>query len=80
MWVRADSSGASLKLRLREYNGTTLAATATSTVTLSTSWQQVSVSLTPTAPGSSTLDLNAYVSSAPPGNCFYADDASIVQS
>jgi len=80
LWVRADSGGAVLKLRLREYQGTTLVGTVTSTVTLSTSWQRVSVSESPAAPGSSTLDLNAYVSSAPPGNCFYADDASIVQS
>jgi parallel beta-helix repeat protein len=80
LWVRADSAGASLKLRFREYSGTTLLATITSTVTLKPSWQKVTVSAVPTAPGSSTLDLNAYVSSAPPGNCFYADDASVVLS
>jgi parallel beta-helix repeat protein len=80
LWVRADSNGAALKLRFREYSGTTLLATTTNTVTLKPSWQKVTVSAVPTAPGSSTLDLNAYVSSAPPGNCFYADDASVILS
>jgi hypothetical protein len=39
----------------------------------------VSVSYTVTSPGASSLDFNAYLSSAdaPPGSCFYADDASI---
>jgi parallel beta-helix repeat protein len=74
MWVRADSPGASLKLRLREYDGSTLAGSTTQTTTLSTAWQQVTVALVASAPGSSTVDLNAYVSGAPPGSCFYADD------
>jgi len=79
LWVRADSVGASLKLRFREYsNGSgTLLASPTTTVALSTAWQQVTVTDVPTAPGASTLDFNAYISSAPPGTCFYADDASI---
>ena len=80
LWVRADRSGAPLKLRFREYtaDNVTLLGTATAQVTLAGSWQQVSVSYTVTSPGS-TLDLNAYLSSAdaPPGNCFYADDAEI---
>ena len=77
LWVRADRA-APLKLRLREYNTSgTLVDFAQSQVTLSTSWQQVSVNYTVTSPGS-TLDLNAYLAAAdaPPGNCFYADDAS----
>jgi hypothetical protein len=77
MWVRADSPGAVLKLRFREYNGSTLVGTGTSQVTLSSSWQQVTLAYGPSAPGSSTLDLNAYVSAAPPGTCFYADDVSV---
>jgi PKD repeat protein len=77
MWVRADSPGAVVKLRFREYTGSTLVGTATSQVTLSSSWQQVTLAYTPGAPGSSTLDLNAYVSAAPPGTCFYADDVSV---
>ena len=74
VWARADSPGAILKLRLREYAGTTLVGTATATDTLSTSWQPVAVSYAVGSPGSSTLDLNAYVTGAPPGTCFYADD------
>ena len=78
LWVRADAAGASLKLRFREYNTSgTLLASPTTTKTLTTSWQQVTVADVPLAPGASTLDFNAYISSAPPGTCFYADDASI---
>jgi parallel beta-helix repeat protein len=82
LWARADRSGAPLKLRLREYtaDNVTLLGTATTQSTLSSSWQQVSVSYTVTSPGS-TLDLNAYLAAgdAPPGNCFYADDVSLVR-
>lgn len=80
IWVRADTAGAPLILRFREWAGATLVGSATSTVTLSTSWQQVTVSYSPVSPGSSTLDFNAYVQNAygVPGTCFYADDATIV--
>ena len=77
MWVRGDAPGAVVKLRFREYTGSTLVGTGTSQITLSSSWQQVTLAYTPSAPGSSTLDLNAYVSAAPPGTCFYADDVSV---
>ena len=77
MWARADSPGSVVKLRFREYAGTTLVGTATSQLTLSSNWQQVTVAYAPSSPGSSTLDLNAYVSAAPPGTCFYADDLSV---
>jgi parallel beta-helix repeat protein len=75
LWVRADTPGAILKLRFREFAGTTLASTSTTQITLTTAWQQVSVSDTTGA--GSTLDLNAYVVNAPPGTCFYADDAAV---
>jgi hypothetical protein len=65
-----------LKLRFREYSGSTQVATATSQVTLTTSWQQATVTYRVPTAGTS-LDFNAYISSAPPGTCFYADDASI---
>jgi hypothetical protein len=81
LWARADTAGKPLKLRFREYaisNGALL-GTATSQITLSTSWQQVSVNYTVTAPGSSSLDFNAYLAAAdaPPGTCFYVDDAAV---
>ena len=73
---------APLKLRFREYNsgGTLLATSPLSQVTLSTSWQQVTVTYTVTTVGSN-LDFNAFLASAdaPPGNCFYADDASVLR-
>jgi PKD domain-containing protein/carbohydrate binding protein with CBM4/9 domain len=50
---------------------------AASSFTLTTAWQPVSVSYTPVAPGASTLDFQAFISSAPPGTCFYADDVGI---
>jgi PKD repeat protein len=77
MWVRADTPGGLVKLRFREYAGTTLVGTGTSQLTLSSSWQQVTLAYTPSAPGASTLDLNAYVSAAPPGTCFSADDVAV---
>ena len=70
MWARADSPGATLNLRVREYAGSTLVGTATNHLTLTTAWQQLSVAYAPRSVGTSTLDLNAYVSNAPPGNCF----------
>jgi len=82
MWVRADTAGKPLKLRFREYtiSSGALLGTATAQVTLTTSWQQVTVTYTITSPGS-TLDFNAYLSSAdaPPGACFYADDAAVLR-
>lgn len=77
LWVRADTPGATLQLRLREYNGSTLVGQASRSITLSGSWQQITVSYTPGAAGTSNLDYNAYVSNAAPGDCFYADDAAI---
>jgi PKD repeat protein len=75
-WVRADSVGAVLKLRFREYSGSTQVGSATTQVTLTTSWQLVSVTYSVPSAGTS-LDFNAYISSAPSGTCFYADDAVI---
>ncbi len=77
LWARADVAGATLKLRFREYQGSTLRGSATTQATLSTNWQLVTVTYTPAAPGASTLDFNAYISSAPVGTCFYADDAAV---
>ena len=79
LWARADVAGATLKLRFREYNGSTLVGSQTTLATLGTGWQLVTVSYVPAMPGSSTLDFNAYLSGAdaPPGTCFYADDAAI---
>jgi parallel beta-helix repeat protein len=75
LWVRADTPGATLNLRLREFAGGPLVGSALKQVTLTTSWQQVSISYT--AAAGSTLDYNAYVVKAAPGQCFYADDAAI---
>jgi parallel beta-helix repeat protein len=78
IWARADAPGATLTLRFREYNGSVLAGSTSAQVALTTSWRQVSVTHTVVAPGASTLDFNVYVSKAPAGTGFYADDVSIL--
>jgi PKD repeat protein len=78
IWVRADTPGAVVKLKVREYTGSTNVGSASANIALTTSWQQVSLSYSPVAGGSSSLDFQAYVSSAPPGSSFSADDAAIV--
>jgi parallel beta-helix repeat protein len=78
VWVRADTAGAPIRVRFREYSGGTLLGTAMTEVTLTSSWQFVAVSYTPVTAGS-TLDMNVYVptTNAPAGSYFYADDVSI---
>ena len=68
-----------LKLRFREYVGSTNTGSLTTQLTLTTGWQLITLSYVPTSVGSA-LDFNAYISSAPPGTCFYADDAVITVS
>src|SRR5437763_1648252 len=78
VWVRADAPGATVKLKLREYVEDTGAVLgqASSAITLTTSWQLLSVTYTPLAPGTSSLDYSVYVSNAAAGStCFDADDA-----
>jgi PKD repeat protein len=77
VWVRADSPGAKVYLRIREFQGTTKVRETLVGVTLSTSWQQVTGSLVPTAPGSSSIDFSVAVYSAAAGSVFYADDAAL---
>jgi parallel beta-helix repeat protein len=77
VWVRAETPGATLKLRLREYSAGAAVGSVTEQLALSTAWQPVAVTYVPAAPGASTLDLNVYVIGAQPGTCFYADDAVI---
>ncbi|TML84005.1 MAG: hypothetical protein E6G08_18525, partial [Actinobacteria bacterium] len=77
IWVRADTAGPVLKLKLQEYSGSTLVGSNTVQATLTTSWQQVTVTYTIKSAGS-TLDFQAFVANPVPGSVFYADDASIV--
>jgi hypothetical protein len=78
LWARADVAGAQLTLRLRENasSGGTVQTTSAS-IALGTSWQQVSVPLLPTQPGSSSIDNNAFTPSGTTGTCFYIDDATM---
>jgi parallel beta-helix repeat protein len=80
VWARAAAPGAVLKARFREYSGPTFVGASTiATMTLTTEWRKLTVTYTPAAPGSSNLDFTAYLSNAPIGSCFYADDVSIVR-
>ena len=81
IWVRDDSPFGQFKLLLKETGGS-LNGSQTVTRTLTTTWQLVTVSYTVKSPGTSTLDLQAFVPKnfAPTGTCFYADDVSILKS
>jgi hypothetical protein len=77
IWVRSDTPGLTFKLRIREYNAGTQVGSVSSTVALTSSWQKVTVVITPVAPGQSNLDLQGYTSSSPVGVCFQADDVML---
>lgn len=81
MWVRDDTPFGQFKLMLKETGGA-LNGSQTTTVNLTGTWQLVTVSYTVKSPGTSTLDLQAFVprTFAPTGTCFYADDVSILKS
>ena len=76
IWARSDTPGLTLKMRVREYLGGVLQGSVVKSMALTTSWQQVTSTYTPVAPGSS-LDFEAYTTNSPVGVCFQADDASI---
>lgn len=80
IWVRADTAGAKLYLRVREYNGRTKVSEKVVGVVLSTSWQQVTASLVPTSPGATSIEFATAVYSATAGSSYYADDASLTFS
>lgn len=75
LWVRAETAGAKLRLRLREYASRSLVRSAATTMLLGTGWQRVTVSLA--TQSGHTLDMSALVPNAPPGVCFEGDDASL---
>ena len=81
IWVRADSPGATIRLKLIEMDGATVVRSRTASRTLGTSWGQLTVALT-SVPAGRSLDVQVFVPSefAPPGICFDADDASITAS
>jgi Esterase-like activity of phytase len=81
IWVRADSPGATIRLKIIELDGATVVRSRTASRTLSTSWGQLTVALS-SVPSGRSLDVQVFVPSefAPPGSCFYADDASITAS
>jgi hypothetical protein len=79
-WVKGDaaSAGTTVRLRIREWAGQTLAGTQESSLTLSTGWQQLMLNYVPAAPGSSHLDVNL-VRPTPAGQvCFTADDIFVM--
>jgi PKD repeat protein len=82
IWVRGEAGGATFKLMLKETGGA-VNGSKTVTRTLTTGWQLVTVAYVTRSPGTSTLDLQAFVprASAPIfGPCLYADDVSLLRS
>jgi parallel beta-helix repeat protein len=71
-WVRGPV-GATVQLRLREYNGSTFVGSRAVTATLTANWTQLSVTY-PVGVVGSTIDLTLYTTNAAPGWCFDADD------
>ncbi len=78
IWVRSDTPGLTVKLRVREYASGVLQGSITSSLALTSSWQQVTAVYTPVTPGSS-LDVETFTSGSPVGVCFQADDVSITR-
>ena len=76
-WARSDTPGLTFRVRVREYAGGVLQGSISTSVALTSSWQLVTTAYTPVAPGSSTLDVEAYTISSPVGVCLQVDDASI---
>ena len=75
--MRSDTPGATVKLRVREYVDGVRQGSETESIVLTTAWQQVNQDYTTVAPGSSTVNVEAYATNSPVGVCFQADDASI---
>jgi Carbohydrate binding domain len=82
IWIRGGTAGKTIKITFKEMNGSTQVKAKTVTYTTTTSWQQLSVTLAPNSPGTTTLDFQVFLPKdhAPPGVCFRADDASITLS
>ena len=82
IWVQGGTAGKTIKITFKEMNGSTQVKAKTVTYTTTTSWQQLSVTLAPNSPGTTTLDFQVFMpkAQAPPGVCFHADDASITVS
>ena len=78
VWVRATTAR-TIKIKLTEYSSGTNIGSASAQLTLGTSWQLLTVSYAVTSPGSM-IDLNIYTNSTPTGQCFQADDASLLQT
>jgi len=82
IWVQGGTAGRKIKITLKEMNGGSTVGSRVVTYTLTASWQRLTVTYTPVQAGTSTLDLQVFLpaAQAPPGICFYADDASILKS
>ena len=80
VWMRADTAGAKAYLRVREYQGSTKVGEKVVGVVLSTAWQQVTATLTPLDPGTSSIEVATAVYSAAPGTSYLADDVALTHA
>jgi hypothetical protein len=79
-WVRGDTAGERLTLRVQELRGSRRAGSTSTQVTLSTSWRFVTLTYAPASPGGSTLDLNLFVKQMNAQTGFYVDDVTVTRS
>ncbi|MEU7000106.1 PKD domain-containing protein [Nonomuraea sp. NPDC046570] len=77
-WVRATTPR-TIRLKLTEYSGGSNVGSTSTTLTLGTDWQRISVSYAVSTPGSS-IDFNLYTTGNPTGQCFQADDVSLLHT
>ncbi len=75
-WVNTQAVGGQIKLRIREYSGTTLVGTGTATINPTGDWQQMTLQYQVVSPGS-TLDLNVYETNQPGGSDLLIDDVTL---
>ncbi len=79
LWAKANGPGERLTLRLREYTAAgALVDVATAPLDLTATWQQVTVSNVAAAGAS--IDLQAWITTAAVGVCFYVDDVVITRT
>lgn len=75
VWVRSDNLTGPVILRVREYDDNDVkVGEVAAQVDVSQAWQQITLSIVPNSPGTSSLDVNVYAYKAPAGATLDIDD------